>query len=119
MLDLEAGAPPAVGALADELLHPDDETHIAYRRGARQTARLTRAGSETERLTLPEESGWLLSPNEDGDLGGISVDPLPSRELGPKEIRVAVEAAGLNFWDVFRGLGLIQEGSSAASCAGG
>ncbi len=118
MLDLEAGARLSVGAIADELLHPDAETHIAYRRGARQTARLTRAGSETERLTLPEDSPWLLSPDEDGDLGRIKVDPLPSRELGPKEIRVAVEAAGLNFWDVFRGLGLIQEGQFGGELCG-
>ena len=118
MLDLEAGARLPVSALVDELLYPDVETHIAYRRGARQTARLTRAGSETERLALPDDSGWLLSPDEDGDLGRISVDPLPSRELGPKEIRVAVEAAGLNFWDVFRGLGLIQEGQFGGELCG-
>ncbi len=118
MLDLAADAPLPVTALVDELLYPDDETHVAYRRGTRQAARLTRAGSETERLALSEDSEWLLSPDADGDLAGITVDPLPRRALESNEIRVAVEAAGLNFWDVFRGLGLISEGQFGGELCG-
>ena len=37
-------------------------------------------------------------------------DPLPVRALEPREVRVAVDAAGLNFWEVFRSLGFIEEG---------
>ncbi|MCY4487972.1 MAG: SDR family NAD(P)-dependent oxidoreductase [Deltaproteobacteria bacterium] len=107
-LDPEAAAPPE--ALAEELLYPDAETHVAYRRGSRRAARLVRAGAGMERLALPDEPGWVVSPDPGGVLEGLDVEPVPARALEPREVRVAVEAAGLNFWDVFRSLGFIQEG---------
>ena len=112
MIDLDPAAPELPPGIADEFLHPDSETHIAYRGGHRQAARLVRAG-RTERLSLPEpagESGWLLEPDEGGALEGLRVEAAPSRSLEPGEVRVAVEAAGLNFWDMFRSLGVIDEG---------
>ena len=47
MVDLD----PQTSALdlAEELLHPDHETHIAYRAGIRRVARLVRAGGGSER----------------------------------------------------------------------
>ncbi len=107
-LDPEAAAPPEV--LVEDLLYPDPETHVAYRRGFRRAARLVRAGAGMERLALPDEPGWVVSPDPGGVLEGLDVEPLPARALEPREVRVAVEAAGLNFWDVFRSLGFIQEG---------
>ncbi len=107
-LDPEVTAPRA--DLANELLYPDPETHIAYRLGRRQAARLIRAGSVTERLMLPEESGWLLEPDAGGSLERMQVEPLPARALEPRDVRVAIEATGLNFWDVFRAIGLIDVG---------
>ena len=92
------------------MLHPDRETHIAYRGGYRQAARLVRVGASTERLALPEDSEWTLEPDASGALDFIQVAPLDARPLEDREVRVAVEAAGLNFWDVFRALGLIEEG---------
>ncbi len=107
-LDPEAAAPPE--ALAEDLLYPDPETHVAYRRGVRRAARLVRAGAGMERLALPDEPGWVVSPDPGGVLEGLDLEPLPAHALEPREVRVAVEAAGLNFWDVFRSLGFIQEG---------
>ena len=91
---------------------PIQRTHIAYRGGHRKTARLVRTGSDTERLELPEpagESTWLIEPEEGGPLVRVAGDVAP-RPLRAGDVRVAVEAAGLNFWDVFRSLGLIDEG---------
>ena len=38
--------------------------------------------------------------------------------LGPDEVRIAVKAAGLNFWDVFRSLAFIQEGNLGREVCG-
>ncbi len=106
-LDPEPTAPPA--ELAEELLYPDAETHVAYRGGLRQGAHLLRAAA-AERLAAPEQGPWLLEPDPAGVLEGMRIDPLPARALQAREVRVAVEAAGLNFWDVFRAIGLVDEG---------
>ena len=113
MIDLDPSRPAPLSDLANELLHPDDENHIAYRTGLRQAARLARAGEGSGRPRLPDPAGeakWLLAPDPDGDLDGIHPEPHPTAPLEPREVRVAVEAAGLNFWDMFRSLGVIEEG---------
>ena len=110
MLDLDPVSMPPAPDLANELLYPDPESHIAYRRGSRQVARLVRTGAGVERLEFPEETEWVLAPDTAGVFDRPHVQPLPARALEPREVRVAVEAAGLNFWDVFRSLGFIEEG---------
>ena len=110
MIDLDPGEMAPAPDLANELLYPDSENHIAYRAGRRRVARLVRAGAEAERLSLPEEPDWVLAPDPSGVFDRPCVQPLPARALEPREVRVAVEAAGLNFWDVFRSLGFIEEG---------
>ena len=106
-LDPEATAPWAV--LADELLFPDSETHIAHRRGRRQVARLVRAGDGVARLDLPQDGDWALSPDEGGAIETLRVEPLAPRALDPREVRAEVEACGLNFLDVFRAMGLVED----------
>ena len=103
-LDPEPTAPPA--DLANELLYPDAENQIVHRGDRRRVARLVRAGEGVERLALPEEPDWLLGVGEDGALSGLQAEPPP---LEPREVRLGIEAAGLNFWDVFAALGLIDE----------
>ena len=109
MIDLEPGQPAPLDDLANELLYPDPETHVAYRFGRRQAARLVRAGDGTARLTPPDGLPWLVEPDAGGSLERLRADPF-TRSPGPGDVRVAVEAAGLNFWDVFRSIGLIGEG---------
>ena len=103
-LDPEPTAPPI--DLANELLYPDTEDQIVHRGSRRRVARLVRTGEGTDRINLPEEPGWMLGVGEDGAIADLQVVPTP---LESKEVRVAVEAAGLNFWDVFAALGLIDE----------
>ncbi len=109
MLDLDPGQEFPIADLVNELLFPDLETHVAYRGGLRRAARLVR-NSATEPLVLPEDSHWMLEPDPGGSLERVGAAPLPARPLASREVRVAVDAAGLNFWDVFRSLALIEEG---------
>ncbi len=110
MIDQDPESPLSASTLANELLYPDAETHIAYRTGSRSVARLVRTGAGAARLSPPDGTDWLLEPDPAGALERLDVEPLPPRTLGPRDVRVAVEATGLNFWDVFRSIGFIDEG---------
>ncbi|MYA97363.1 MAG: SDR family NAD(P)-dependent oxidoreductase, partial [Nitrospinae bacterium] len=118
MIDLDPAQMAPAPDLVNELLYPDPENHIAYRMGRRQVARLVRADAGPERLTLPDESAWVLAPDPGGVFEKPCVKPLPPRSLEPKEVRIAVEASGLNFWDVFRSLGFIEEGDLGREMCG-
>ena len=121
MLDLDPSVSATPSALANELLYPDEENHLAYRQGRRRAARLIRAASgaeESGRLALPEETEWVLFPDRDGVFDRPEVNRLPVRPLEPREVRIAVEAAGVNFWDVFRSLGFIEEGGLGREMCG-
>ncbi|MYB56380.1 MAG: SDR family NAD(P)-dependent oxidoreductase [Gemmatimonadetes bacterium] len=118
MIDLDPGDMAPAPDLVNELLYPDPENHIAYRGDARRVARLIRMGSGVERLTLPEDPEWVLAPDPDGVFERPYVQPLPVPSLEPREVRVLVEASGLNFWDVFRSLGFIEEGNLGREMCG-
>ena len=118
MLDLDPAEMTPVPDLVNELLYPDTENHIAYRFERRQVARLVRVGAGPERLSLPEEADWVLAPDPGGVFEKPYVQPLPAPPLKPREVRVGVEASGLNFWDVFRSLGFIPEGNLGREMCG-
>ena len=118
MIDLDPAGTGALSDLVNELLHPDEENHIAYRLGRRLGARLVRPEDAASRLALPEDSEWVLAPDSAGVFERPEVKQLPARPLEPKEVRVAVEASGLNFWDVFRSLGFIEEGDLGRELCG-
>ena len=108
MLDLDPAATAEVTRLADEVMNSDHETHVAYRAGNRLAARLVRSGTARARLELPEEPAWRLMPGAEGGLEALHAEPRPSQPLGPGEVRVAVDAAGLNFLDVLLGMGVVN-----------
>ena len=109
LLDLDPGETAAAERLADELLYPDGETQVAWRGGRRLTARLTRSGGrQGGRLELPAESGWRLARDSGGALGALRAERVALPAPGPGEVRVAVEASGLNFLDVMSGMGLVE-----------
>ena len=116
MLDLDPADAAIPPGLANELLHPDAETHIAYRFGRRQSARLVRAAAVTDRLTLPDEPGWELKPDAGGSLDAIGVVQVPKRRLEPGEVRVAIEAFGLNFRDVLIAIGMVNDFMGGEFC---
>ncbi len=112
MLDLDPEAAEPQAVLANELLFPDSENHIAHRRERRQTARLVRADSGAPRLALPDDASWVLAPDDGGAIETLRVQPLEARALEPNEVRAEVDACGLNFLDVFRAMGLVEEEGS-------
>ena len=118
MLDLDPAVADAESGLADEFLYPDTENHIVHRSGRRLAARLVRSGDGGGRLALPEDSSWVLTPDRAGVFDRPEVMSLPTRGLEPREVRVAVDAAGINFWDVFRSLGFIEEGNLGREMCG-
>ena len=118
MIDLDPGLTDPMSDLVDEFLYPDHENHIAHRSGRRLAARLVRPDAVAGRLALPEEPNWVLEPDRDGVFDRPQIKLLPARSLAPREVRVAVEASGLNFWDVFRSLGFIEEGDLGRELCG-
>lgn len=117
MLDLDPNASERPH-LANELLYPDDENHIAYRFGRRRAARLIRVRANSERLLLPNETHWRLEPDAGGTIDEIGVESQPQRTLNAREVRVTVEAAGLNFRDLFRAMGVFEEGQLGGEMCG-
>ncbi len=108
MIDLDPDA-DCVQYLVDELLLRDNETHIAYRGDSRYVARLVRGGVNGKRLELPENSAWVIGPDDPkSGRSELRTKPQPVRTLESGEVRVAVESTGLNFADVLISMGQIE-----------
>ena len=98
----------ATSGLVDELLFPDSETHVAWRGGSRQAARLVRSGIDGGRLALPPDSQWVVGPDDpQAGLPSLRAKPRRERALEPGEVRLAVEAMGLNFADMLLSMGAV------------
>ena len=110
MLDLDPADAASPADIVNELMYPDDETHIAFRAGRRQAARLVRTADGTKRLALPEDAAWRLAPDNSGAIDDLRAEPLSALPLEADEVRIAVEAAGLNFRDVLRTVGALDTG---------
>ena len=108
MIDLDPELPTPAENLVNELMFPDRETHIAWRMGSRRAARLVRSGESRPRIALPEDTNWRLVSTAGEGLEGLHAEPAASRALESGEIRVAVEAAGLNFSDVLISVGAVE-----------
>ena len=108
MIDLDPVLPLPSDRLVDELLYPDEESHVAYRSGRRLAARLVRSGKGRSRLSVPEEGGWRLFPTSGEGLEGLHPEDIDPRPLEKGQVRVAVEAAGLNFSDVLISMGAVE-----------
>jgi len=99
-------------AILQELALQEGEDQIALRRGKRFVARLEKAKafaaarSSASALELPKTPRYRLEIEEAGTLEGVALKALPDAGLQPQEIQVEVQAAGLNFSDVLKVLGL-------------
>ena len=118
MIDLDPESPADTSDLVGELLWPDAENHIVWRGGRRHAARLVRAGAATPRLSFPIDRSWRLEPGSEGTLDSLNVATAPGVSLLPDEVRVAVEAAGLNFRDVLRTMGALETGELGRELCG-
>ena len=118
MIDFDPEGPADISVLAGELLWPDRENHIVWRGDRRHVARLVRAGSAVPRMSFPVDRGWRLEPGADGTLDSLYAATVPARSLHPGEVRIAVEAAGLNFRDVLRAMGALETGDLGRELCG-
>ena len=118
MIDLDPDQMSSLSTLTNELLAPDEETHIAYRYGGRYCARLIRTEDHPQRLMLPEQVEWRLDPDDSDAPQELKIIELPTDALGPKEVRVSILASGLNFRDVLRAAGMVKMGILGSEMCG-
>ena len=108
LIDLDPEPGDMTSTLAEEILFSDPETHIAYRGGSRRGARLVRLGADDARIVLPEDSEWVIgSDDPEAGLAALGAKPRSTPRLEPGEVRIGVEAAGLNFADVLLSIGAV------------
>ncbi len=94
-----------------ELAGGSDEDQIAYRSGHRYVARIVRERWEQderarERMEPAAGQSYQLSIREPGVLERLLLRPVARRKPGPGEIEIEVDAAGLNFLDVMKAMGI-------------
>ncbi len=133
LIDLAPSAAPAdaaeQGALAAELWAGARENQVGLRGGRRLVARLVQqpapAASGMQALrTAPAGTPWRLTPTTPGLLDSLRPRQVARRAPGPGEVEIEVAAAGLNFLDVMKALGIYPglppspENAVGAECAG-
>lgn len=95
---------------------------VAYRDGQRLLHRLSRfplSQAESVPVTPRPDQDYALTTDRPGTLEALEWTVPAGKALGPDEVRVKVGAAGLNFSDVMRALGLYPtEGVLGIECAG-
>ncbi len=115
-----------IALLARTLLWKKEEDQVAVRGNARFLARF-RALPEPKSAPIQLVAGnapYRAAIAEPGNLGSLGLELASDRDPGPGEVAIEVRAAGLNFIDVLKSLGIypgIEPGTSAplgAECAG-
>jgi NADPH:quinone reductase-like Zn-dependent oxidoreductase len=112
-----------VQAVVAALTAADDEEELAVRGEDRLTARIERVpparpdASPTRRM-LPDGASARLVVARPGALDTLGFVPAPRVAPGPGEVEIEIEAAPLNFKDVMKGLGLLDEVALEATYLG-
>ncbi|MCK6548425.1 acyltransferase domain-containing protein, partial [Myxococcota bacterium] len=107
-------------ALAAELAANGAEDRIAYRDGRRFVARLAPVDAHV-RATAPlgASEGFALDASRRGVIDALTFTRLTPRAPGPGDVCITVRAAGLNFSDVLKALGVYPgDAPLGAECAG-
>nr|WP_053725019.1 SDR family NAD(P)-dependent oxidoreductase [Streptomyces sp. WM6378] len=123
LLDLEDGQDgDLTGVLADLAgLLATDDAQFVVRDGALRVARLARLGSSAG-LLPPADVPWRLSSAAKGSLDNLVLAPCPEilEPLTEGQVRIRVQAAGVNFRDVLNALGMYpgEAGLLGAEAAG-
>lgn len=108
-IDIDANDRDMAGRVFGEIWVPDSETEIALRGEKRYSSRLVpmRLAAEGE-LIVPEQS-YQLGLKKFGMLTNLELAPKRRTQPAATEVEIAVKASGLNFRDVLRALGMLQE----------
>lgn len=101
---IDPGSSPDLDALTTELSSPGEE-EIALREGRRWVPRLVRFTPPAQR-TRGDHTPFRLEITKPGAFDNVDFVPLARRPPGSGEVEIAVEAAGLNFRDVMKVLGI-------------
>ena len=99
------GSATSEAALDAVLVAGAEEPQLALRDGLASAPRVLPARDDADSL-LPPPGPWRLDAVERGSLESLALVPAEQQPLGPREVRVAVRAAGLNFRDVLIALGV-------------
>lgn len=110
-IDLDPAVPQdEAAAIVAELSVPDDEDEVALRGGNRLVPRLVRKGAgQGDHREVPQDQPYDLRLSAFGVLDNLQLIPKERQEPAADEIEIAVAATGLNFRDVLRALGTLQE----------
>ncbi|MCL4202089.1 MAG: aminotransferase class I/II-fold pyridoxal phosphate-dependent enzyme [Pirellulaceae bacterium] len=110
-VDLDPKVDPLAAVdLLGELTQTDGETQIAYRDSVRFVSRLVKASdARPEMLKIPGGQPFAVRLTKYGVLDNLTIQPLTRRAPQAGEVEIAVLATGLNFRDVLRALGMLQE----------
>jgi acyl transferase domain-containing protein/acyl carrier protein len=110
-LDPDASLEGQVDLLQSNLhARQPDEDQLAYRGRSRYALRMVRRRRHgEERLEVPSEGAYRLQLNRFGMLDSLEYRPISRREPQKGEVEIAVQTSGLNFRDVIRALGMLQE----------
>ncbi|MDC3954534.1 type I polyketide synthase [Polyangium jinanense] len=115
--------PDELEHLWGEILSGDDEDQVALRPDGRYVARLVRGslghGSAAERRERAAGRSFRLDIREPGMLEKLSLRAMTRRPPGPGEVEIEVEAAGLNFLDVMKAMGIYPGMDPSAILLGG
>ncbi len=104
-IDLASGEGDDVVLLERELRRDDQEREVALRSEARYVQRLSR-GLPTGARELSPDVPVRVESRERGVIDSLRFTPFPLPECAPDEVLIKVKAAGLNFRDVLKALGL-------------
>ena len=103
-----------------ELLDPDQESELLLRgHGARYAPRLRHAPRYLPQPTQDRGGQNIrLAFSVPGQLRNLRWEPYAQPDLGPDDVRIDVEATGLNFRDVMYALGMLPDEAVEAGFAG-
>jgi len=109
--------------LAAEILSGDREDQVLLRPEERYGARLVRRVPRDEVLMPVEDQSFRLEIDEPGVLDRLALRSMTRRPPRPGEVEIEVEAAGINFLDVMKTMGMypgLPEGPPplGSECAG-
>jgi NADPH:quinone reductase-like Zn-dependent oxidoreductase/NAD(P)-dependent dehydrogenase (short-subunit alcohol dehydrogenase family)/aryl carrier-like protein len=109
-LDPRSRISDAVDALWRELAQDSDEEEIVLRDGGRWVSRYERSGEPRKDVSAWPNSAdrprYRLETTEQGTVEGLRFREAARPALGSGEVEIEVFAAGLNFSDVLKSLGL-------------
>ncbi|PQO43784.1 type I polyketide synthase [Blastopirellula marina] len=108
-IDLDPAGAENPARLFGELWVPDKEVEVALRGDKRYSSRLVSAADAKKgRLSVPY-APYRLGLQKFGLIDQLTLREFAVAEPGETEVEIAVSAAGLNFRDVLRALGMLQE----------